>query len=54
VLNFAASKKFAERFDTVVTVFPDGYPKYQSIGLTQNQKDRCPYRREQQIDCLLK
>ncbi|MBI4454248.1 cysteine synthase family protein [Candidatus Woesearchaeota archaeon] len=49
--NFFAARKFAERFDTVVTVFPDGYPKYQSMGLESSHN--CPYRKSQPIDSLV-
>jgi len=41
--NFLAAKKLAERFENVVTIFPDGYSKYQSHGLSYCGKGRCPY-----------
>ncbi len=36
--NFVAAKRLQERFKTVVTVFPDGYAKYVSRGLTPSNK----------------
>ncbi len=41
--NFLAAKRLAERFRKVVTIFPDGYGKYQSLGLKHCQPGRCPY-----------
>mgnify|MGYP001583399986 CR=1 FL=1 len=41
--NFLAAKQLAKRFRTVVTIFPDGYGKYQSLGLKHCEKGRCPY-----------
>ncbi|MDC0357543.1 cysteine synthase family protein [Oligoflexia bacterium] len=41
--NWAAAKKLAEKYKTVVTVFADGYYKYQSKGLTHCEKNQCPY-----------
>jgi len=32
--NFVAAKKLQTRFDTVVTVFPDGFTRYLSLGLS--------------------
>jgi cysteine synthase A len=33
--NFVAGRRLRERFETVVTVFADGYAKYQSQGLSK-------------------
>ncbi len=41
--NYLAAKRLAERFKTVVTVFPDGYTKYKSRGLSHCEPGRCPY-----------
>lgn len=41
--NFLAAKKLKEQFDTVVTVFSDGYYKYQSKGLKKCAAHQCPY-----------
>lgn len=41
--NYVAAKRLAERFENVVTVFPDGYTKYQSRGLVHCEPGRCPY-----------
>ncbi|GMU65389.1 MAG: cysteine synthase [Acidobacteriota bacterium] len=41
--NFVAAKRLAERFETVVTIFPDGYTKYRSRGLEHCEPGRCPY-----------
>jgi cysteine synthase len=41
--NYAASKKLEDRFETIVTVFPDGYARYQSQGLEHCQGKKCPY-----------
>lgn len=43
--NFLAAKRLAERFRKVVTIFPDGYGKYQSMGLKHCEEGRCPYER---------
>ncbi|MBT4540008.1 cysteine synthase family protein [Candidatus Woesearchaeota archaeon] len=51
--NFVAAKKLKEKYETVVTVFADGYPRYKSRGLKQSQKGRCPYERSR-IDVLLR
>ena len=31
--NFAAAKRLRSRFENVVTVFPDGFTRYESLGL---------------------
>lgn len=41
--NYLAAKKLADRFKTVVTVFPDGFSKYQSHGLKHCETGRCRY-----------
>ncbi len=41
--NFLAAKRISERFDNVVTIFPDGFGKYQSFGLKHCDKGKCPY-----------
>jgi cysteine synthase A len=41
--NFLAAKRLQERFGTVVTVFPDGYRKYQSMGLRHCKQGECPF-----------
>lgn len=40
--NYCAAKKLSERFETVVTVFADGFSKYKSQGLT-HCNENCPY-----------
>lgn len=44
--NFLAAKRLAERYPTVVTVFPDGYSKYQSVGLNHCEPGRCAFEHE--------
>src|SRR3989338_670700 len=41
--NFLAARQLEKRFRTIVTIFPDGYGKYQSLGLKHCQLGRCPY-----------
>jgi cysteine synthase len=41
--NFAAARKLEDRFGTIVTIFPDGYSKYQSQGLKHCEEKRCPH-----------
>ncbi len=41
--NYLAARRLAERFPTVATIFPDGYTKYQSRGLTHCAPGSCPY-----------
>lgn len=41
--NYLAAKKLSTRYGTVVTVFPDGYGKYQSQGLVHCETGRCPF-----------
>lgn len=48
--NFLAAKQLQKKFNTVVTVFADGYYKYQSRGLTCCKKHQCPF---QDADSLI-
>ena len=41
--NYVAARRLAERFPTVATIFPDGYTKYRSRGLTHCEPGTCPY-----------
>ena len=41
--NYLAAKKLSKRFRTVVTIFPDGFSLYGSLGLTRSKKGRCLY-----------
>ncbi len=41
--NFLAARRLREHFDTVVTVFADGYTKYRSRGLERCAAGRCPF-----------
>lgn len=41
--NYLAAKKLSARHGTVVTVFPDGYNKYQSQGLAHCETGKCPF-----------
>jgi cysteine synthase A len=41
--NFTAARRLQERFETVVTVFADGYAKYQSVGLRHCESGRCAF-----------
>lgn len=47
--NFLAAKRLAERFETVVTLFPDGYSRYQSRGLKHCPPGRCPFEHEPEV-----
>ena len=49
--NFLAAKKLHERFTTVVTVFPDGYYKYQSLGLEASKRHHCQCKKSQSLIC---
>ncbi len=44
--NYLAAKVLTERFETVVTVFPDGLSKYRSQGLTRTAKGPCRFHKE--------
>jgi cysteine synthase A len=41
--NFLAARRLLERFQTVVTVYADGYSKYQSVGLQHCEPGKCPF-----------
>lgn len=41
--NYAVAKKLLDRFSTIVTVFPNGYEKYQSQGLRHCENPACQY-----------
>jgi cysteine synthase A len=44
--NFVAAKKIASSCGTVVTVFPDGFSKYKSQGLTRIGVGPCPHQKD--------
>jgi cysteine synthase A len=44
--NWIAAARLAKRFETVVTVFADGYAKYQSVGLSHCEPGRCAFEHE--------
>jgi len=44
--NFLAAKQLQEQFHAVVTVFPDGYSRYQSHGLQHCESDTCRFERD--------
>ena len=41
--NFLAAKRLQSRFETVVTILPDGYSKYVSEGITRCHLHACPF-----------
>lgn len=41
--NFLAAQRLRERFETVATIFADGYIKYESYGLSSAEAE-CPFR----------
>jgi cysteine synthase A len=41
--NYLAARQLSERYGTVVTVFSDGYSKYQSHGLVKGIMSSCEY-----------
>ena len=43
--NFLAAQELKNEFETIVTIFPDGFQKYQSEGLVQCRGD-CPFEHE--------
>ncbi len=49
--NFRVAKKMAETYGTTVTVFPDGFSKYKSQGLSRKGKGPCPF---QDCNCVVK
>jgi cysteine synthase A len=50
--NFVAAKRVTANYDTVVTVFPDGFSKYKSQGLIRKGNGPCAYQRE--CNCPIK
>ena len=44
--NFLAARKLAADHGVVVTVFPDGFSKYKSQGLSRKEKGPCPLQTE--------
>jgi len=44
--NYLGALQLANRFQTVVTIFPDGYAKYQSAGLRHCGRGRCKHEDE--------
>lgn len=44
--NFLVAKGLLDRYPTVVTVFPDGFTKYRSVGLGPCAEGRCPFEHE--------
>lgn len=42
--NYLAARQLQARYKTVVTLLPDGFPKYRSLGLRGNTN--CCHRRE--------
>ena len=50
--NFFVAKKIAEKIGTTVTVFPDGFSKYKSQGLTRQGIDPCQNRKK--CNCRVK
>lgn len=51
--NFIAAEKLHSRFGAVVTVFPDGFSKYESQGLRRGRDGRCSYEKYR-LNVLLK
>jgi len=41
--NYVAAQRLRARYETVVTVFPDGYAKYRSVGLKHCRPSRCAF-----------
>ncbi|MFX0115679.1 MAG: PLP-dependent cysteine synthase family protein [Candidatus Hodarchaeota archaeon] len=50
--NFWAAKEIATKYKPVVTVFPDGFSKYRSQGLTRQGSGPCPHLKE--CNCIIK
>jgi cysteine synthase A len=44
--NFLAAKKVAGKYGVTVTVFPDGFSKYRSQGLTRDGNGPCPHQKD--------
>ena len=58
--NYLAAKKLYKRFRTVVTILPDGFSLYGSLGLRCSKKGRCLYEKyrvnvlsNSRHDCLI-
>lgn len=41
--NYTVARRLKGELDTVVTLFPDGYAKYRSYGLTFAGESQCPF-----------
>ncbi|MCK5631608.1 cysteine synthase family protein [Candidatus Bathyarchaeota archaeon] len=50
--NYLAARKAADEYGVTVTVFPDGFSKYGSFGLTRDGPGPCQYRRK--CNCMTK
>ncbi len=50
--NFLAAKQITKTYGTTITVFPDGFSKYKSQGLSRNGSGPCQYLRE--CNCVMK
>jgi cysteine synthase A len=50
--NFVAAKRLAARHRRVVTVFPDGYAKYMSVGLRHCEPGRCAFEHDSLVTPL--
>ncbi len=51
--NYVAAKRLLEEFKTVVTIFPDGYSKYKSLGLEHCTTRKCPYENQKVVPLSL-
>jgi len=47
--NLLAAQRLAERFRTVITVFPDSYSRYTSVGLAHCEAGKCPFEHEPMV-----
>ncbi|UCD96303.1 MAG: cysteine synthase family protein [Candidatus Bathyarchaeota archaeon] len=50
--NYLVAKKAAAQYGVTVTVFPDGFLKYGSYGLTRDGSEPCQYKRKCNPSCL--
>jgi len=48
--NLLAAKQLVDRYGVVVTVFADGYAKYQSLGLRHCQAGRCRFEHDPVVE----
>lgn len=48
--NFLAAKRVARRFRTVVTIFPDSYNRYRSLGLVHCKANACPFEHDPVVE----